>query len=88
MKEHDLIEDKLDKSMIGEYLICVNNKANNIGFIYRNITVGKKYKIIDIDKGTGEYQIINDIGDHSFFSIKNFNTKQELREKKLQELGI
>ena len=73
--------------MIGEYVTCISNLTNAY-YGYRYITIGKKYQIIDIDNGTKEYQVINDIGDHYFFPIKNFKTTQELREETLNKLGI
>lgn len=73
--------------MIGEYVTCISNMVDD-KFGYKYITIGKKYKIEDVDNDTKEYQLINDIGDHSFFLIKNFKTTQELREEKLNELGI
>ena len=73
--------------MIGEYVTCIRIISDNL-FGYKYLTLGRKYKIEDIDNGTREYQVINDIGDHSFFPINMFKTTQELREQKLKELGI
>ena len=73
--------------MIGEYVTCITNMVGE-SFGYKYLTTGKKYQIIDIDNDIREYQIINDIGDHSFFLIKNFKTTQELREETLNKLGI
>ena len=73
--------------MIGEYVTCISNRVDE-RFAYKYLTTGKKYQIIDVDNDTREYQIINDIGDYSFFLIKNFKTIQELREETLNKLGI
>ncbi len=75
--------------MIGEYVTCISNMVGeSFGYGYKYLTIGKKYKIEDVDNDTKEYQLINDIGDHSFFLIKNFKTTQELREEALNKLGI
>lgn len=34
--------------MIGEYVTCISNTVNT-RFGYKYLTIGKKYKIIDID---------------------------------------
>ena len=73
--------------MIGEYVTCISNMVDK-SFGYKYLTIGKKYKIEDVDNDTKEYQLINDIGDLSFFLIKNFKTTQELREETLDKLGI
>lgn len=73
--------------MIGEYVTCISNTVNT-RFGYKYLTIGKKYKIIDIDNGTREYQIIDDVDDHNFFPIYLFKTTQELREEKLNKLEI
>ena len=74
--------------MIGEYVTCISNTIYKSEFSYKYLTIGKKYKIEDVDNDTREYQVINDIGNHSFFPINIFKTTQELREEKLKELGI
>jgi hypothetical protein len=73
--------------MIGEYVTCISNRIDE-RFGYKYLTIGKKYQIVDIDNGTREYQIINDIEYHSFFPIWMFKTTQELREETLNKLGI
>ena len=73
--------------MIGEYVTCISIMIND-KFGYKYITTGRKYKIEDIDNDTREYQIIDDIGVHSFFPIRMFKTTQELRDLKLKQLGI
>lgn len=73
--------------MIGEYVTCISNMVDD-KFGYKYITIGRKYKIEDVDNDTREYQIIDDIEDHSFFPIWMFKTTQELREEKLNKLGI
>lgn len=73
--------------MIGEYVTCISNMVND-KFGYKYITIGRKYKIEDIDNDTREYQIIDDVDDYNFFPIWMFKTTQELREEKLNELGI
>jgi hypothetical protein len=73
--------------MIGEYVTCISVISNEL-IGYKYLTLGKKYRIVDIDNGTREYQIVNDIGDHSFYAIYMFRTTQELREETLNKLGI
>jgi hypothetical protein len=71
--------------MIGEYVTCNTNIVSDL-FGYMYLTKGKKYQIVDIDNL--EIMIIDDMNNHNFFPIWMFKTIQNLREEKLNELGI
>lgn len=69
-----------------------NDEIIPVKDFYRNIacwkylTKGKKYEVIDSYGYC--YTIIDDTGSEYSFPIKNFHTIQELREIKLNKLGI
>lgn len=62
-------------------LICVNN-YDDILFL----TIGKEYKCIRNDDRI--YVVINDTGNECIYLKKYFLTIDEIRNKKLEELGI
>jgi hypothetical protein len=67
---------------------CVSTKSSEtIGALHYNfITIGKIYETLEISDYY--YYIINDNNERSNFYKGCFITIEELREKKLKELGI
>lgn len=61
-------------------VLCINNDYNS----YLNI--GKWYEIIG--EGNFGYKIINDHGDKRWYRKSRFKTQAEVREEKLNELGL
>ena len=73
----------------GEIITCVTTEAgsdSDYGACWKYLTKGKKYEVIDSYGYC--YTIIDDTGSEYSFPIKNFHTIQELREIKLNKLGI
>jgi hypothetical protein len=50
------------------------------------LTVGRWYDVVGGSKLAGNYIIINDWGDKTSYSIKNFRTVDEIREEKLNKI--
>lgn len=78
-------------------VICKSTKDySDEEFWMGSLTVGKEYEILDQNKhfvhtdyiSPDEYMIMNDYGFEHLYPVKCFITKQELREDKLNELGI
>lgn len=69
----------------GEIITCVTTEAG-YNAQWKYLTKGKKYEIICSNKYF--YTIIDDDGSEYSFPIENFHTIQELREIKLNKLGI
>jgi hypothetical protein len=69
-------------------LKCISTKSSEtIGALHYNfITIGKIYETLEISDYY--YYIINDNNERSNFYKGCFITIEELREKKLKELGI
>jgi hypothetical protein len=67
---------------------CISTKSSEtIGALHYNfITIGKIYETLEISDYY--YYIINDNNERSNFYKGCFITIEELREKKLKELGI
>jgi hypothetical protein len=55
-----------------------------------SLTIGKEYDILNkpFDIPSGEYIIMSDYGFEHLYPVKCFVTKQDIREDKLNELGI
>jgi hypothetical protein len=81
---------------VGDKLICINQINNGWGWSL--FDEGKEYQILDIDYNELG-KIITVTLNHTLYGIefferkldfvkKNFRTKEELREDKLNELGI
>lgn len=69
----------------GEIITCVTTEAD-YDRSWKYLTKDKKYEVIDCDEYC--YTIIDDAGSEYSFPIENFHTIQELREIKLNKLGI
>lgn len=69
----------------GEIITCVTTEAD-YDARWKHLTKDKKYEVIDSDEYC--YTIIDDAGSEYSFPIENFHTIQELREIKLNKLGI
>jgi hypothetical protein len=71
-------------------VICKSTKDySDEEFWMGSLTVGKEYDILDTNYiSHSEYMIMNDYGFEHLYPVKCFVTKQELREDKLNELGI
>jgi hypothetical protein len=69
-------------------VLCVDNKPGD-KFSMRNlpITIGKYYDLIRI-KNSGSYVVKDDQGIEHEFLRRRFRTIQEIRDYKLNELGI
>ena len=72
----------------GETITCITTESKIVNIqdngcaIY---TYQKEYKVVNNENG---YTIKNDSGGLYTFPYENFHTKQELRELKLEQLGI
>ena len=70
-------------------VICKSTKDYSDDLFWQgSLTIGKEYDILDNFISPGEYMIMNDYGFEHLYPVKCFITKQELREEKLNELGI
>jgi hypothetical protein len=72
-------------------IICINNKFHFKGKEYDlALTIGKEYdaNIETYRNGTIYYLIINDCKQLSKYSVDYFNTKEAIRNQKLEDLGI
>ena len=68
-------------------VICVNNKSGNDEFIY--ITIGKLYNVSDSTTGLGGLcEIIDDNGELCLYPKSAFVPLSEVREEKLNSIGI
>lgn len=70
---------------IGQEVICV---SHNSDFYEQHLTIGKKYKIVDIDfHFPDKICVSSDNGISIFFSIDMFNEDlNKVREKKLKRI--
>ena len=71
--------------MIGEYVTCITNDAGE-GVAWKYLSKGKSYLLIE-ESSTG-YLIKDDTDEEYWFPIINFKTIQEIRDLKLNKLGI
>ena len=72
-------------------VICKSTKDYSDDLFWQgSLTIGKEYDILDTKLyiSPSEYMIMNDYGFEHLYPVKCFITKQELREEKLNELGI
>ena len=72
-------------------VICKSTKDYSDDLFWQgSLTIGKEYDILDTKLyiSPSEYMIMNDYGFEHLYPVKCFVTKQELREDKLNELGI
>jgi hypothetical protein len=68
-------------------VICKSTKDHSDDLFWQgSLTVGKEYEVLQIIDL--EYVIMNDYGFEHLYPVKCFVTRQELREEKLNELGI
>ena len=69
-------------------VICKSTKDYSDELFWQgSLTIGKEYNTPATLDAT-EYMIMNDYGFEHLYPVKCFVTKQELREEKLNELGI
>ena len=69
-------------------VICKSTKDYSDDLFWQgSLTIGKEYNT-PATLDTTEYMIMNDYGFEHLYPVKCFVTKQELREDKLNELGI
>lgn len=69
-------------------VICKSTKDYSDDLFWQgSLTIGKEYNT-PAALDTTEYMIMNDYGFEHLYPVKCFVTKQELREDKLNELGI
>jgi hypothetical protein len=71
--------------MIEEYVTCITHDAGG-GSAWRYLTKGKKYLLIK--EFTNNLLIKDDSGGEYRYPIRNFKTIQEIRDLKLNKLGI
>ena len=72
-------------------VICKSTKDHSDDLFWQgSLTIGKEYDILDTKLyiSPSEYMIMNDYGFEHLYPVKCFVTRQELREEKLNELGI
>lgn len=71
-------------------VICKSTKDySDEEFWMGSLTIGREYDTLDTNYiSPDEYMIMNDYGFEHLYPVKCFLTKQELREQKLNELGI
>lgn len=71
--------------MIGEYVTCITHDAGG-DKSWKYLTKGKKYLLIK--EFTNNLLIKDDSGGEYRYPIRNFKTIQEIRNLKLNKLGI
>lgn len=76
-------------------LICislqVDDDSENQNKLWKYLTLNKEYECIDTtyyDGMSDEYRIIADDGNEGLYPVSNFTTKCQIREDKLNQLGI
>ena len=76
-------------------LICislqVDDDLENQNQLWKYLTLNKEYECIDTtyyDGMSDEYRIIADDGNEGLYPVSNFTTKWQIREDKLNQLGI
>lgn len=74
-------------------VICKSTKDYSDDLFWQgSLSIGKEYEVLqqinDNSIGYIEYSIVNNYGFEHIYPTKCFVTKQELREDKLNELGI
>jgi len=70
-------------------VICKSKKDySDSEFWMGSLTIGREYDTLDNYISPSEYMIMNDYGFEHLYPVRCFVTKQELREEKLNELGI
>ena len=71
-------------------VICKSTKGfGDSEFLEGSLKVGREYEVLEqIQDPYLEYMVMNDYGFEHFYPETLFVSKQELREEKLNELGI
>ena len=70
----------------GEIITCITTEFIQDNWaMWKYLTYQKEYKVVNNENG---YTIKDDSGGLYTFPYENFHTKQELRELKLEQLGI
>lgn len=67
----------------GDWVVCVHHR-------FANFTKGKKYQL-QSDKNGSILDIINDNGERgypSYYGVEGFMSIEDVRERKLKQLGI
>ena len=95
MQHHDINID-FNKMLIGDTIICVDNKIivwngydsiENVVQIYpQPLTKSKKYVIVNINYPDNIIKVVNDKGYECFYTNKLFKSLSEERERKLKNL--
>ena len=70
--------------MIGEIVVCIDNKCSINTIIKEEITIGKKY--ISLFSSLSSYYIINDKGEEMGYFKTRFVTLKEYRKNKINNL--
>ena len=66
-----------------ETITCITNSAGeNIGYKY--LTPGKEYEVVEVQDGY--YVVVDDDDYETRYPFRNFHTKQQIREIKLNKL--
>ena len=68
-------------------VVCVNNGFIVTGTESVKLTVGVAYEVLSLDHD-GSYGIVNDLGDIHYYNPKRFLSIEDMREDKLNKLGI
>lgn len=71
---------------IGDYITCITTKCDD-SCAWKYISKGKQYMVIE-NHDNRYYTIVDDSGDVYSFPIEQFHSKEELRDIKLEKLGI
>lgn len=71
--------------MIGEYVTCITHDAGG-DKSWKYLTKGESYELIE--ENPNGYLIKDDSGGEYRYPITNFKTIQEIRNLKLNKLGI
>lgn len=71
----------------GETITCITTEfiQDSGSAMWKYLTYQKEYQVVNNENG---YTIVDNSGHLYTFPYENFHTKQELRELKLDQLGI
>ena len=69
-------------------ILCIENKSNGLMTGLINITVGKWYDSVSVTQGSDYYVLVDDDSFVTLYAKYNFTTLDELRNKRLNDIGI
>lgn len=69
-------------------ILCIENKSNGLMTGLINITIGKWYDSVAVTQGSDYYVLVDDEGFVTLYAKYNFTTLDELRNKRLNDIGI